>query len=111
MRRQVKAYLTAHGTDPSKIDESTFGDICIMYADGLIGNQGILETLGNLTAGQFNKMLPKNHKAYRLKDIIGKAYDYIYPPVDETTQKQMVSQNLLAFAMMSPNAPDLFKGK
>jgi len=92
------------------VDESTFGDICIMYADGLIGNQGMLEVLGTLTAGQFNKMLPKGHTAYKLKDIIGKAYDYIYPPLDEASQKELVSQQLLAFAMMSPNAPDILKG-
>lgn len=81
-----------------------------MYADGLIGNQGILEVLGTLTAGQFNKMLSKGHTAYRLKDIIGKAYDYIYPPMDAADQKELVSQQLLAFAMMSPNAPDILKG-
>jgi hypothetical protein len=29
-----------------------------MYHSGLIGNIGLLEVLGTLTAGQFNKMLP-----------------------------------------------------
>jgi len=45
--------LLAHGTDPANLDEETFTDISIMYADGMIGNRGILEVLGTLTAGQF----------------------------------------------------------
>jgi len=108
----VKAYLTAHGTDPDTVDEATFNDICVMYADGLIGNQGVLEVLGALTAGQFNKMLSKGSSPYKLADIIGKAYDYIYPPLDPETKKALVSEKLIAFAMMSPNAPvHLFEGK
>jgi len=94
------------------VDEATFTDICVMYADGLIGNQGVLEVLGALTAGQFNKMLSKGTPAYKLEDIIGKAYDYIYPPLDPETKKSLVSDKLIAFAMMSPNAPvHLFEGK
>lgn len=76
-----------------------------MYVDGLIGNRGILEVLGVLTAGQFNKMLPKGASSYTLENIIPRAHDYIYPPLDEKTKKQRISDQLLAFAMMSPNAP------
>jgi len=84
-----------------------------MYHAGIIGNLGLLEVLGTLTAGQFNKMLPKGKQGYKLKDIIPNAYDYLYPPLTEEDKKQQASQNLLAFAMMSPNAPaKLFeKGK
>jgi len=112
VRKQVKAYLTAHGTDPSTVDESVFQDICIMYADGIIGNYGILEVLGTLTAGQFNKMLSKGQTAYKLQDIIPRAYDYLYPPLSDEDKKELASQRLLAFAMMSPNAPThFFEGK
>ena len=76
-----------------------------MYVDGLIGNRGLLEVLGVLTAGQFNKMLSKGQTAYTLQNIIPRAHDYIYPPLDEKTKKQRISDQLLAFAMMSPNAP------
>jgi hypothetical protein len=76
-----------------------------MYNDGLIGNFGILEVLGTLTAGQFNKTLPKGSAPYKLRDIM-------YPPLTEQDKKEQASQNLLAFAMMSPNAPSvLFEGK
>jgi len=92
------------------VDEETFNDICVMYHDGAIGNMGLLEVLGTLTAGQFNKMLPKTAKAYTLRDIIPQAYDYLYPPLTEQDKKAQVSKQLLAFAMMSPDAPSiLFK--
>lgn len=104
--------MTAHGADPSKIDEEVFTDICIMYNDGVIGNLGILEVLGTLTAGQFNKVLPKGSSPYKLQSIIPQAYEYLYPPQTEQDKKEQASQNLLAFAMMSPNAPsELFKEK
>jgi len=71
----------------------------------------LLEVLGTLTAGQFNKMLPKGKTGFKLKDIIPNAYDYLYPPLTEQDKKEQASQNLLAFALMSPNAPThLFKG-
>jgi len=83
-----------------------------MYADGLIGNRGMLEVLGSLTAGQFNKVLPKGAPSYKLQDIIGRAYDYLYPPLDEKEKQAIASSQLLAFAMLSPGAPKhLFEGQ
>jgi len=64
-----------------------------MYADGLIGNRGVLEVLGNLTAGQFNKMLPKGKSPYTLEDIISRAYDYIYPPLSEEDKRKQPIKN------------------
>lgn len=81
-----------------------------MYNDGVIGNLGLLEVLGMLTAGQFNKMLPKGTTPYKLQGIIPQAYDYLYPPLTEQEKKAQAEKNLLAFAMMSPDAPSvLFK--
>lgn len=71
----------------------------------------MLEVLGTLTAGQFNKMLPKGKSPYKLKDIIPSAYDFIYPPLSEQDKKEQVNQSLLAFALMSPGAPSILKGR
>ena len=103
--------MTAHGADPSVIDQDTFADICIMYNDGVIGNLGIMQVLGALTAGQFNKVLPKGSAPYKLNDIIPQVYDYLYPPLLEQDKKQLASDNLLAFALMSPNAPSVLFGE
>ena len=50
-----------------------------MYSDGQIGNQGILEVLGNLTAGVFNYMRSSGQAPYKLQDIIKRSYKYLYP--------------------------------
>lgn len=86
--------MVANGTNPDNVDEETFRHICVMYADGMIGNRGILETLGNLTAGVYNYMRSDTRKTYTLRDIISRGYDYLYPPQDNT---ESVNDALLAF--------------
>lgn len=102
--------MTAHGADPDNVDEETFGDICIMYNDGVIGNLGLLQVLGSLTAGQFNKMLPKGSTPYKLQDIIHSSYDYIFPPLSEQDKKAQVNKRLLQFIQMMPDAPQIILG-
>lgn len=65
-----------------------------MYADGMIGNRAIIETLGNLTAGVYNYLRAANTTPYKLKDIIKQSYDYLYPPQNNTENP---SHSLLAF--------------
>ena len=102
--------MTAHGTDPLKVDEETFNDICIMYNDGVIGNLALLQVLGSHTAGHFNSLLPKGSSPYRLQDIIPNQYEYLYPPLSEEAKREQISKNLIAFATMHPGAPDVLKG-
>lgn len=79
-----------------------------MYADGMIGNAGILVALGNLTAGVYNYIRAANTAPYKLKDTIPRAYDYIYPPQDTTTS---VSDALLSYMIQSKGFnKELFKG-
>ena len=91
--------------DISTIDQATMNEIIVMYADGVIGNNGMIRTLGNLTAGVFNYMRSKNAPAYSLKSIIDTIYPYIYrePEADP-------SDSLLLFMSQSPNfSIDKFK--
>lgn len=81
-----------------------------MYADGLIGNRGTLEVLGALTAGIYNYLRAEGQKAYKLQDIIPRAYDYIYPPLTEQEKKEQVNQSLLAFMRAAPGAPATILG-
>lgn len=83
-----------------------------MYNNGTIGNLGILEVLGTLTAGQFNKVLPKGKPPYKLRDIIPQAYDYLYPPKTEQENKAQANSSLIAYAASQRGAPKvLTKGK
>lgn len=63
------------------LDEITMNEIVVMYADGMIGNQGMLSVLGSLVAGVFNYTRMPNTSPYTLKQILGNTYAYIYPDV------------------------------
>lgn len=81
----------------AEIDDVTMANIQTMYADGLVGNYGILTQLATLTNGVFNYMRTANSPPYKLANILGSAYDYIYPPLSEEQQKAAVNNSLLAF--------------
>jgi len=80
-----------------EFDDVTLANIQTMYADGLLGNYGILTQIASLTNGVFNYMRPANSPPYKLANILGSAYDYIYPPLTEEQQKAAVNDSLLAF--------------
>jgi hypothetical protein len=79
------------------LDEATMNEIIVMYADGLLGNKSLLVTQGTLTAGVFNYMRSNNSSPYTLKNILGKAYSYIYADDDENP-----SDTLLTFMTQAP---------
>lgn len=83
-----------------------------MYADGVIGNKGILEVLGSLTGAVYNYMRSENQRAFNLQDIIPRAYDYIYPPLSAEQKARQASEALKQFMKIAPNAPKgLFEEK
>jgi len=53
--------------------------------------------LGTLTAGVFNYMRAPNSSPYKLANILGNAYDYIYPPLPEGSKQAAVNDSLLMF--------------
>jgi hypothetical protein len=81
----------------SEIDDVTLANIQTMYADGLVGNYGMLTQIATLTNGVFNYMRSPNSQPYKLANILGSAYDYIYPPASEEQKKAAVNDSLLAF--------------
>ena len=80
-----------------ELDDVTLANIQTMYADGLLGNYGILTQIASLTNGVFNYMRPASSPPYKLANILGSAYDYIYPPLTQEQQKAAVNDSLLAF--------------
>ena len=81
----------------AEIDDVTLANIQTMYADGLVGNYGMLTQIATLTNGVFNYMRSPNSPPYKLANILGSAYDYIYPPATEEQKKAAVNDSLLAF--------------
>ena len=84
------------------LDNITMAQIQTMYADGLIGNHGMLNVLSTLTNGVFNYIRPANASPYKLANIMGLAYDYLFPPLPEEYKKQAVNDSLLAFMVQAP---------
>ena len=94
----------------AQLDEMTMTQIQTMYADGLIGNQGVLTVLGQLTTGVFNYMRPANAPDYKLSKILGPAYDYIIPPLTPEQQQEATNNALKTYMMMAPGfKQDRFK--
>ena len=81
----------------SELDDVTMANIQTMYADGMVGNYAILTQLATLTNGVFNYMRVANSAPYKLVNILGSAYDYIYPPLSEEDKKASANNSLLAF--------------
>jgi hypothetical protein len=86
----------------AELDDITMGNLQTMYADGLIGNYGLLNTLGSLTNGVFNYMRSSGSAAYKLANILGNAYDYLYPPLTAEQVKKQANDQLLAFMSQAP---------
>ena len=94
MRTQVRAALVFNGHTQDTIDaidEETFTAITIMYADGVLGNRGLLNTIGALANGVFNYIRPPNTAPYNLKSILGKSYGYIYPEIEENPSDSLIA--------------------
>lgn len=78
-----------------------------MYADGLLGNKGMLQVMGSLTNAVFNYMRSPNSPPYTLKSILGKTYGYIFDDVELSA-----SEGLLLFMTQAQGFnPENFKRK
>ena len=86
----------------AELDDVTMAQLQTMYADGLLGNRAILELLATLTTGVFNYMRADKSPPYKLVNILGNAYDYLYPPVPEKDKKEHVNNQLLTFLSQAP---------
>lgn len=95
------------------LDEITMNRLQAMYADGIVGNRRVIDLLGTLIAGVFNYIRdPAKSTPYSLANIIGSAYDYIYPPLPPEEQKAAVNNSLLAYMSQAPGfKKDRFKVK
>lgn len=79
------------------LDEETFAELQVMYADGLLGNKGLFDALKPLTVGVFNYMRSPDSPAYRLADIFPWVDEYGVDPDTEPTPEEAVNSALLGF--------------
>lgn len=79
------------------IDEETFTEIQVMFADGILGNRGIFDAIAPLTAAVFNYFRPQNSPAFRVEQIYPWIHEYSVNPDTEPTASQKASDGLLLF--------------
>ena len=92
--------MVFNGHTPESIaalDQITMLQIQTMYADGVIGNHGLLAQLAVLTTGVFNYIRPPHAAAYRLAGTLGAVHDYLYPPASQEQLAAQANDSLLAF--------------
>jgi len=105
LKTQLETALVFNGHTTQQvadIDSKTMANLQTMYADGMLGNQAILNVLGTLTTGVFNYIRQSNSSPYKLSQIINSAYDYIYPPASPESIKQAASDGLKLFMSQAP---------
>lgn len=93
----------------AELDEIKMAQIQTMYADGVIGNESLIQLLGTLISGVFNYIRPANTSPYKLQNIIGAPYDYIYPAETDEQKAEAVNNSLLTFLSQAPGfQPSIF---
>lgn len=81
----------------NSIDEELFGDIQVMYADGMLGNKAIFDALAPITAAVFNYLRAENAPAYRTDAIFSWINDYLKNPDFGPTETEQVNNSLLTY--------------
>ena len=85
-----------------KIDEETFNEICVMFADGILGNKGTFDALTPLTTALFNYIRPANTSAYKPDQIFPWIVEYEKNPDFELSEQDKVNESLLLFLTQAP---------
>ena len=102
MRTQVRAAMIYNGhtaTSIDAIDEETFAEICVMYADGLLGVRSTYEALTPLTTAVFNYMRKDGAPPYKATQIFPWVIEYDQNPDLEADK---VQDGLFAFMSQAP---------
>jgi hypothetical protein len=81
----------------SEINEEIFTEIQVMYADGMLGNRGIYDSLAPITAGVFNYIRPEGAPSYKPESLFPWINDYWKNPDLEPTAQEQASNALMAY--------------
>ncbi len=93
------------------IDEETFGNICVMYGDGLLGGKGIFDAIAPLTAAIFNYLREKGAPSHKSADIFPWIAEYDKNPDLDIPEEAKINNALLTFMSGAPGfKPEVFNG-
>jgi len=68
-----------------------------MYADGMLGNRAVFDSVAPLTSGVFNYIRPPSSPAYKPEQIFPWINEYWSNPDLEPTTQEKVSDSLFTF--------------
>lgn len=95
--------FNGHTSDSvDNIDEETYAEICVMYADGILGGKAIYDALTPITAGVFNYIRDPSSPPYKSTQIFPWVVEYEQNPDTEPSAQDQVNNALLAFMSQSP---------
>lgn len=81
----------------SEISEEIFTEIQVMYADGMLGNRAVFDSMAPITSGVFNYIRPAGSPAYKTDQIFPWINEYWSNPDTEPTKDEQVSNSLLGY--------------
>jgi hypothetical protein len=86
----------------NSLDEELFGEIQVMYADGMLGNKGIFDSITPLTTACFNYMRGANTPVFKANDLFPWINEYSLNPDDVPTIQEKSNSDLLGFISQAP---------
>jgi len=101
LRRQLRTAMLFNGHTAEYIDsldEETFTELQVMYADGMLGNKGIYDSISPLTTAVFNHIRPSGAPSYRQEQMFPWINEYSTHPDNDFT----ASDGLLLFMSQAP---------
>ena len=84
------------------IDEETFNEICVMYADKVLGTRAIFDAVTPLTTAIFNYIRSPNTSAFNSTQIFPWVVEYDNNPDYENSVEEANSK-LILFMTQAPN--------
>lgn len=84
------------------IDEETFAEITVMWADGMLGTKAVFDALTPITTATFNFMRDKSTPAFIADKIFPWIMDYAKNPDLEPTEQDKINEALLTFLTAAP---------
>ena len=83
------------------IDEETFTEICVMYADKVLGTRAVFEAITPLTTAIYNYIRNPNTTAFRSDQIFPWVVEYDNNPDLENNMDE-VNDKLILFMTQAP---------
>lgn len=105
MRSQVRAAMIFNGHTAESVDaldEETFAEITVMFADGMLGGRSEFEAVTPLTTAVFNFMRDPSTPVFSADKLFPWIREYSINPDALPNKQEETNQKLLTFLTSAP---------